>query len=645
MLSRVSPNGRVPIDGRVSAVGRSPAFGRFGEKASLLAHSRAIRDYFAQKPSLRFYFPLDDTSGSIARCINPAVAQGRQLCTDPGFNNPSAWLTGTGVSVTGGKAVFTSVAAGQNVRMSITGLTAGKAFKLTYDVTVTSGTMRGGVGDSTNGAIRSSTNTYTECLIAGSTGILSFAAVTTFTGTVDNVVLQQIDIRRSTDYDPTYGLLELIRNGGFDNDWGWGFSAGNSIANGVAVFNAVASGNSLTQSAPLIIGKSYIVTFTLKNRSAGSVRVLVGSTGSGTTRSADGVYSEPIVCAGDTIFRIQATGGSPVTCEIDNVSVVPADNYLLNAGTSDSTKWTAVGSGTTLSNPSAGVLRVARGTANNPAARQTPFEVGGKYSLEITATPDGNAVPEIVLTGSTILSGSTTGTSSASPQVMRVVFIAGNTNLDLRATTSTGAQYVDWSNPTIIRINSASAVYSGVQQNQSTSNPLVDPVVLSDGLNDGVNAFSTELNSISTPDEFTLTIYLSHTSGGGQRLLNFQFDSNNIIRFDYTSSGSPRATYIAGGVNVNVVGDTAEGENRVFVMRVSKSQDKMEFWIDGVQVGATQTGLGTFAANMASGSTMIGASSTSFNLCFNGYYGHVVWRNEWVSDLDLQKEAIMMGVA
>lgn len=61
----------------------------------------------------------------------------------------------------------------------------------------------------------------------------------------------------------------------------------------------------LTKSGLFVVGGIYKIEYTVANRSAGTVKVQVGTT-NGTSRNADGTYVEYITCAGDTAFDIVA---------------------------------------------------------------------------------------------------------------------------------------------------------------------------------------------------------------------------------------------------------------------------------------------------------------------------------------------------
>ena len=111
----------------------------------------------------------------------------------------------------------------------------------------------------------------------------------------------------------------------FAADTGWTKGAGWTIAGGVAV-GAATMANLTKTVAPLTVGSTYQVVFTVSGYSDGSVKVYCGTTG-GTLRIANGTYNEILVCAGSGAFYMD--GATTFTGDIDDISVVeiPAEVY------------------------------------------------------------------------------------------------------------------------------------------------------------------------------------------------------------------------------------------------------------------------------------------------------------------------------
>lgn len=115
---------------------------------------------------------------------------------------------------------------------------------------------------------------------------------------------------------------ELALNGDFSDssEWvlgtDWAIGAGKATKSGGAAISAIAQTD-----RGVVVGKSYEVTFTLSNYTAGTVAPIVGSSGTGTARSANGIYQETIVAAG-AVDQIGFIGNAAFGGSIDDVSFV-----------------------------------------------------------------------------------------------------------------------------------------------------------------------------------------------------------------------------------------------------------------------------------------------------------------------------------
>lgn len=118
----------------------------------------------------------------------------------------------------------------------------------------------------------------------------------------------------------------LITNGAFDTDSDWTKGVGFTIANGIANRVAAGSASTLSQAITVTPTESYVVIFNILAISGGSVNAkLIGGTDvSGATKSTPGFYKETLIAdTGNITFAIN-TSALGVTCQIDNVIVLPA---------------------------------------------------------------------------------------------------------------------------------------------------------------------------------------------------------------------------------------------------------------------------------------------------------------------------------
>ena len=120
---------------------------------------------------------------------------------------------------------------------------------------------------------------------------------------------------------------ELVVNGDFATDSDWTKGTGWTISGG----KANQSGNPFTNLTQRIGRQNtpIVLTYTISNYSSGSVTIFMGdSSGQGTSRSANGTYSETITTATSSPNVFFQTGASGFTGSIDNVSVKEITNAV-----------------------------------------------------------------------------------------------------------------------------------------------------------------------------------------------------------------------------------------------------------------------------------------------------------------------------
>lgn len=128
---------------------------------------------------------------------------------------------------------------------------------------------------------------------------------------------------------------ERVTNGDYSaGATGWTASAtGITYVDGVARFTAVTAATGNRQSGVILASRTYRVTFTVSNYSAGTVRVRLNGTTAveGTIRSSNGTYTETIT-ASATSDGLLCFNASAFSGDIDNVSVreIPG-NHLSQA--------------------------------------------------------------------------------------------------------------------------------------------------------------------------------------------------------------------------------------------------------------------------------------------------------------------------
>lgn len=502
-----------------------------------------LQEYLSELSGLVAYYPLDDASGNMARVINPAVALGRNLALNGGFDADASWTKGPGCTISGGVAQTDGTNVGAQTAVQQTSpLIAGKSYEFTFDVvTLTPGGAYRPVLGGTLGTVRSAIGTYTETLVAGTAGTAVIRQQNTGTiGSIDNVSVRQVNIPASSAIADT----ELLA----DHDMEAATTAAWTI------------GNAATLS--------------------------------------------------------KQTGTS-------------------HGGTR--------------------VLRVARNTGNNPFARQDMLTVGKRFRLRGYARGDSSAS---VRAGDLVNPSSFTGTSSGTWQEYDALHLAQSVSYVQQSVTSTGAQYSEWDDCSVIEVPPMSGYNgNGVAANVPTVNQDAGSKLLKaysfDGSNDFVNIYSADLNSAFNPDEGTLLVFAKVSDAGvwtdgAQRFIATIGLSSNEVYLRKSSTGSNRIdfVYTAGGT-VKSIALTSFSPTDFFMLAItwSKSADEMKAYSNGVQTGATQTGLGAWAGNLNSAQCVIGAANTSAANRFSGFIAHPALVNRALSDAEIHRIAKLGGVA
>lgn len=152
-----------------------------------------------------------------------------------------------------------------------------------------------------------------------------------------------------------------------------------------------------------------------------------------------------------------------------------------------------------------------------------------------------------------------------------------------------------------------------------------------DGSNDALNTYSTDLNGVFSPTEGTLIVW-AKVSGSGvwsdsttRYLARLTADTSNEINLVKlsTPNNSIRLGYEA-GVGSQTIDTTLSTTDWFQVAATwSKSSDEVKLYVNGSQVGTTQTGLGTWVGNLASTTTAIGANGSAGGLPWSGMINDV----------------------
>ncbi len=254
-----------------------------------------------------FYARVFDTQDGFDRVTNGTFAE---YVTNGGFASDTGWTKGTGWTIAAGVATATGAISTALSQTSAITLIEGYSYTITYTVTRSAGTVTPSIGG-TAGTARSSSATFTEVIVAGSTQLLAFTGAG-FTGTVDVVSV-------------TAWVLGT----------GWTTDGATAIATG-------AISTALSQTAntryPLVEGQAYLVTYTA-TRSAGTITVSLGGT-AGTGRTTSATFAEVLI-AGST--QAISFGTAAFTGTVDVVTIVPVASVPIDSTTGFSARQNPVG--------------------------------------------------------------------------------------------------------------------------------------------------------------------------------------------------------------------------------------------------------------------------------------------------------------
>lgn len=256
------------------------------------------------------------------------------------YSGANAYVVFSGASSTG----FTAGSDGSILQIAGTAdeitIISGARYRVTFNLTLNSGVLPDGVrfASALGGTSRSDTviptsgaNSIVLTASANDTGVLQFWHAIAKTGnyTISNLSVKQITIegiqeilnvcacdgvvRNKYSGDP---YVNLVLDSGFDNATKW-TCAGTWVVSGGVASCVAETGNISQTAACFTVGKTYQVTYDIKNYVAGSVRIRAGAT-YGNINSGNGTFTETITCTTSTTLIID--GSTAFTGSIDNIT-------------------------------------------------------------------------------------------------------------------------------------------------------------------------------------------------------------------------------------------------------------------------------------------------------------------------------------
>ncbi len=166
-----------------------------------------------------------------------------------------------------------------------------------------------------------------------------------------------------------------------------------------------------------------------------------------------------------------------------------------------------------------------------------------------------------------------------------------------------------------------------------------------DGGNDRVAIHTAALQGAFDPLLGSMMIFQRVTAGSPyDKAMQLAADSgNNRIALSQPNdiTGDTVFQYIAGGTNKTLTYDLTQNAWTQTVITWDKANDRVKFYAQGSQYGATQTGLGVWVLTLSSVYTFIGSASATSDF----FTGHLAHAAVWASVLADSEIANMYSVS
>lgn len=154
-----------------------------------------------------------------------------------------------------------------------------------------------------------------------------------------------------------------------------------------------------------------------------------------------------------------------------------------------------------------------------------------------------------------------------------------------------------------------------------------------DGSTSVCNAYGASFVAAFNKDEGTIAGWAKVAAAGvwtdaaARQMVRFLADGSNLIIIRKTTTNNQiQLQYVAGGTNKNINTTFSLTTWFHWALTWSKAADQVKAYINGAQVGATLTGLGTWSGALASGNTVFGAGGSAAFEVWSGTLAHIaVW--------------------
>lgn len=185
------------------------------------------------------------------------------------------------------------------------------------------------------------------------------------------------------------------------------------------------------------------------------------------------------------------------------------------------------------------------------------------------------------------------------------------------------------------------AAYTGVTLNNVTGPDGENGAPLFDAANDYVNVFTTSLQSAFNGNEGTFACWLKVANAGvwgaagTPYVVHFRVNGNNFIRIYISAANTLTFERVAAAGSKSVAHTSSDTAWMHIALTWSDAGDALKAYINGVQTGATQTSLNTFAGSIGSTQSVVGAFSITPASVWNGWIAHPALWNTPLSDANI----------
>lgn len=134
--------------------------------------------------------------------------------------------------------------------------------------------------------------------------------------------------------------------------------------------------------------------------------------------------------------------------------------------------------------------------------------------------------------------------------------------------------------------------------------------------NDLINFYSNSFNSAFNPDEGSINILLNPATNIAMPAVRIRSDANNEIRIQFSATNTLNMFYRSGGSlkTINQVISNYIDKFNMFTLTWSISADEVKFYMNGIQIGTTLTGIVQWSGNLASTFVALGEAGSAYYL-------------------------------